>query len=173
MNEDMSPCVFCSKMQITDPEFFFQDDGGLFVGKWDYKPERPGHALVIPKRHVQYFIHLNNAELEALAPAVQEVEKLILKTDLLGMYNTIFQTPVDSESAMFINQAKVELEKIGNRPPDGFNDGINDGPVAGQSVHHLHWHIVPRWKGDTPDPDGGMRHMFDEFDKDGNNRGKL
>ena len=33
--------------------------------------------------------------------------------------------------------------------PDGYNIGINDGPAAGQTVPHLHIHLIPRYAGDT------------------------
>jgi len=44
--------------------------------------------------------------------------------------------------------------------PDGFNIGINDGAVAGQTVMHLHIHLIPRYAGDQPDPRGGVRWIF-------------
>ncbi len=46
--------------------------------------------------------------------------------------------------------------------PDGFNVGINDGPVAGQTVMHLHVHLIPRYAGDSEDPRGGVRWVFPE-----------
>lgn len=46
--------------------------------------------------------------------------------------------------------------------PDGYNIGINDGPAAGQTVPHLHVHLIPRYKGDQPDPRGGVRWIFPE-----------
>ena len=44
--------------------------------------------------------------------------------------------------------------------PDGYNVGINDGPAAGQTVPHLHIHLIPRYGGDTPDPRGGVRWVL-------------
>jgi diadenosine tetraphosphate (Ap4A) HIT family hydrolase len=41
--------------------------------------------------------------------------------------------------------------------PDGFNIGINVGQAAGQTVFHLHVHLIPRYDGDVTDPRGGVR----------------
>jgi superfamily II DNA or RNA helicase/diadenosine tetraphosphate (Ap4A) HIT family hydrolase/HKD family nuclease len=44
--------------------------------------------------------------------------------------------------------------------PDGYNVGFNAGPAAGQTVDHLHIHVIPRYDGDVPDPRGGVRHVI-------------
>ncbi len=43
--------------------------------------------------------------------------------------------------------------------PDGFNIGINLGKVAGQTIFHLHIHIIPRYLGDVKNPRGGIRNF--------------
>lgn len=44
--------------------------------------------------------------------------------------------------------------------PAGFNIGINVGETAGQTVFHLHIHVIPRYAGDLPDPRGGVRNVI-------------
>ncbi|KAF0166628.1 MAG: cell-cycle regulation histidine triad protein [Rhodocyclaceae bacterium] len=46
--------------------------------------------------------------------------------------------------------------------PNGYNIGINDGAAAGQTVPHLHVHLIPRYTGDRSDPRGGIRWVFPE-----------
>lgn len=55
-------------------------------------------------------------------------------------------------------QAKAQLDL--SFQPDGFNIGINDGAAAGQTVQHLHLHLIPRYLGDVPDPRGGVRWVM-------------
>ncbi len=43
--------------------------------------------------------------------------------------------------------------------PDGYNIGVNIGPAAGQSIMHVHIHIIPRYRGDVENPQGGVRHV--------------
>ena len=40
--------------------------------------------------------------------------------------------------------------------PDGYNIGVNVGYTAGQTIFHLHYHLIPRYSGDVPDPRGGV-----------------
>lgn len=43
---------------------------------------------------------------------------------------------------------------------DGVNVGLNDGAAAGQTVAHAHVHLIPRRRGDVPDPRGGVRWVL-------------
>ena len=53
------------------------------------------------------------------------------------------------------------MKKIDERfHPDGYNVGINIGEAAGQSVFHCHMHVIPRYKGDVPNPKGGVRGVI-------------
>lgn len=45
---------------------------------------------------------------------------------------------------------------------DGFNIGINQGKAAGQTINHLHIHIIPRYDGDASNPRGGVRGVIPE-----------
>jgi superfamily II DNA or RNA helicase/diadenosine tetraphosphate (Ap4A) HIT family hydrolase/HKD family nuclease len=57
-----------------------------------------------------------------------------------------------------IDTAKATIER--QYQPDGYNIGINIGRAAGQTVFHLHVHVIPRYTGDVPDPRGGVRHVI-------------
>ena len=61
---------------------------------------------------------------------------------------------------MLLDKAKVAVDR--EFLPDGYNIGINDGVAAGQTVPHLHIHLIPRYGGDRDDPRGGVRWIIPE-----------
>jgi len=75
---------------------------------------------------------------------------------------SFFETNEDEKAAMLVllEQAKHQLQSEFN--PAGYNIGINDGPAAGQTVGHLHIHLIPRYLGDRADPRGGVRWIIPE-----------
>ena len=66
------------------------------------------------------------------------------------------------EELIAINRALKHQEKTLSKAhaPDGFNIGVNSGCDAGQTVPHLHVHLIPRYQGDVEDPRGGVRWVL-------------
>lgn len=62
-------------------------------------------------------------------------------------------------SALEIAKSHIESQF----QPQGYNIGINVGAAAGQTVSHLHVHLIPRYHGDVPDPRGGVRHVIPQL----------
>jgi len=75
---------------------------------------------------------------------------------------SFFELKVDEQLGLLklLSDAKSSLDV--ELQPRGYNIGINDGPAAGQTVPHLHIHLIPRFGGDLPDPRGGVRWIFPE-----------
>lgn len=44
--------------------------------------------------------------------------------------------------------------------PDGYNVGVNIEEAAGQTIGHVHFHVIPRYRGDVEDPTGGVRNVI-------------
>jgi len=57
-----------------------------------------------------------------------------------------------------LNLVKEIIQK--KYSPDGFNIGINIGRAAGQTVDHVHLHLIPRYEGDVEEPEGGVRGVI-------------
>lgn len=68
----------------------------------------------------------------------------------------------DEHAAMLagIDIARDAIEQ--QYAPDGYNMGVNDGAAAGQTIMHVHLHVIPRYAGDVEDPRGGIRWVLPE-----------
>jgi diadenosine tetraphosphate (Ap4A) HIT family hydrolase len=75
---------------------------------------------------------------------------------------TFFETTAGERHAMLDLLDDVKALLDAKYRPDGYNIGINDGAAAGQTIMHLHIHIIPRYVGDKSDPRGGIRWIFPE-----------
>lgn len=104
----------------------------LVLGLWDGFPVSSGHALLITRRHVADWFQATAGEQAALTAAISEARTLI--------------------------EARAARE--GRPMPDGYNVGFNAGAAAGQTVFHLHVHVIPRYAGDVADARGGIRHVI-------------
>ena len=72
---------------------------------------------------------------------------------------TFFDAAIEELHAinLLIFEVKEILEVKFN--PDGYNIGVNVGYTAGQTIFHLHYHVIPRYSGDVFDPRGGIRKI--------------
>ena len=77
-------------------------------------------------------------------------------------YEHYFETTGDE--ALSIHKALVYLKRFLDDlyHPDGYNIGINNGSAAGQTIYHLHVHLIPRYAGDVNVPRGGVRCVIPE-----------
>lgn len=66
----------------------------------------------------------------------------------------------DERNGLMALLAEARLGTEAEFAPAGYNIGINDGPAAGQTVPHLHIHLIPRFADDLPDPRGGVRWVI-------------
>lgn len=156
-----SECLFCNE-QAAGQNTFHEDE--LFRARWDLIPLRPGHAEVVPKRHVQYFEELTDEELSRMLLFARDVLQIVKKVESYpGEYEALLADAVDFTRPYLEKAVEDSREIVAS--PAAFNHGLNDGPDAGQSVPHLHYHIIPRQHGDVENPRGGIRRMFgaDEY----------
>ncbi len=68
-------------------------------------------------------------------------------------------TPEQQRAVMaLVDEVKEAIDR--EFAPAGYNVGFNAGKAAGQTVMHLHVHVIPRYAGDMDDPRGGVRHAI-------------
>jgi len=82
---------------------------------------------------------------------------LVIPKRHVGSFFDLREEEVQSMMAL-LNAAKNTLDTELN--PNSYNIGVNDGPQAGQTVPHVHMHLIPRYQGDVRDPRGGVRWLL-------------
>ena len=70
-----------------------------------------------------------------------------------------FELTKEEILAIFELSQKVKEYLDKQYHPDGYNVGFNVDEAGGQSVMHAHMHVIPRYKGDAPNPRGGIRKV--------------
>lgn len=89
---------------------------------------------------------------------VTEGHTLIAPKRHVADYFELFQPELNAiQSLLQLAKSALAAEDPGIQ---GFNMGVNSGAVAGQTVFHCHVHLIPRRKGDVPDPKGGVRGVI-------------
>ena len=75
-------------------------------------------------------------------------------------FASFFEATTEERAAIFslIDAARAIVDE--RFQPGGYNIGVNVGPIAGQSVMHLHVHLIPRYAGDVENPKGGVRGVI-------------
>ena len=89
---------------------------------------------------------------------VTEHHTLIIPTRHVANYFDLHQPERDAIDTMLHEQRQVIIDQ--DITVTGFNVGINVGTSAGQTVFHVHVHLIPRRDGDAADPRGGVRGVI-------------
>lgn len=71
-----------------------------------------------------------------------------------------FQATAEEKVAIWALADEMKTVIDHEYKPDGYNLGVNIGEAAGQSVPHIHIHIIPRYHGDMQNPRGGVRGVI-------------
>jgi len=69
-------------------------------------------------------------------------------------------TPNETSDIQELLQKHKAMIEVNDESVDGFNIGINVGATAGQTVFHVHVHLIPRRIGDVENPKGGVRGVI-------------
>ena len=150
-------CYFCRVSRGETDPFVFENRS--FIGVFDTNPVNPGHALVVPRRHVVSLFELNDEEQADYFDALQGVKRVIEATDLADLYREMLGRDYLQDRPKDHIEAVLRLEFLG-RKPDAYTIGNNDGREAGRSIDHLHVILLPRYSGDVDNPRGGIRNVI-------------
>ncbi|WP_345969479.1 HIT family protein [Sulfurimonas sp. HSL1-6] len=89
---------------------------------------------------------------------VTQLHMLIIPKRHVADYFELTQEEIAAMHDLLLRQ-KARLLRL-DGTITGFNVGINVGADAGQTVFHVHMHLIPRRRGDMNDPKGGVRGVI-------------
>ncbi len=73
-------------------------------------------------------------------------------------FSDFFEITDSERTAVFeLLQMRRQMLLESDSAIDGFNVGVNIGAAAGQTIFHVHLHLIPRRRGDVENPRGGVR----------------
>ena len=150
-------CYFCKVLRGEADPFIFENRS--FAGIFDTNPVNPGHALIIPKRHVASIFNMNEAEHADYFDAIGGVKRVIETTDMIKLYKHMLSRAYLQDRPKGPIETVLQLPFLDNRP-DAYTIGNNDGREAGRSIDHLHVILLPRYSGDVESPSGGIRNVI-------------
>lgn len=82
---------------------------------------------------------------------------LIISNEIKGdFFDLSLEEKEDLAYTISLAKKYIDEDKV----PDGYNIGMNCGEAAGQTIPHFHCHVIPRYKGDMENPQGGVRHVI-------------
>jgi ATP adenylyltransferase len=87
---------------------------------------------------------------------VTDLHTLVIPKRHVSDYFSLTQPEINAMHQLLTRQRGL-LHDV-DAAVEGFNVGTNNGESAGQTIFHCHLHLIPRRKGDTPNPRGGIRH---------------
>lgn len=150
-------CYFCKVSRGDADPFIFENRS--FVGIFDTNPANPGHALLIPRRHVVSIFDINEAEQADYFDGIRGLRGVIETTDLADLYRRMLDRDYLKHRPKDHIETVLQLPFLGSKP-DAYTVGNNDGRAAGRSIDHLHVIVLPRYEGDVENPKGGIRNVI-------------
>ncbi|KAI1774100.1 HIT-like protein [Hypoxylon cercidicola] len=156
-SQPASPLHF-GPFEVTSQVFFTTPYSFALV---NLKPLLPGHVLVCPKKPHHRLTELTAPELTDLFQAVQTVQRMLARYYF--------------SHAWFEKHGHDTATADGTPTAGSFNIAIQDGQEAGQTVDHLHVHVIPRIRGETAKEEAGPGDQIYEWmaAEDGNVGGAL
>ncbi|KAL2138329.1 hypothetical protein VTI28DRAFT_6977 [Corynascus sepedonium] len=133
--------IYFGPFEVTNQVFLTTAHSFALV---NLKPLLPGHVLVCPLVPHRRLTDLSPVEVTDLFTAVQRVQRMLARHYFLPF------APRSSSSSSSLTSS--QSPPMGEEHGGSFNIALQDGPEAGQTVAHVHVHVIPRIRGATAKP---------------------